>query len=302
MFHPSEVELARDDPQRCSTRSSGCKPTRVVFDSLSEMRLLARELAALPAADPRAEAVLHRPATARCCCSTTARRHDGDLQLQSLAHGVIALEQLAPELRRPSGGGCGCMKLRGRRTSAAATTTSASRTGGLEVFPRLVAAEHRRRLTRRSRLASGVAGARRPAGRRPRPRHQHAARSGRRASASRRSSAQYVAAAARRAASSAAIFIFDESAGHAGSPAPSGSAWTSRGHVEAGRITSARSTRPSCRRASSPTTSAAAVEDGRRADRGDRQPQRLPARHAGGAVPARSSSTSCSPTSASRAC
>ena len=71
MFHPSEVELAettKRDPRRTS---SGSKPTRVVFDSLSELRLLAGSAAALPPADPRAQAVLRDARSAPCCCSTT---------------------------------------------------------------------------------------------------------------------------------------------------------------------------------------------------------------------------------------
>ena len=71
---------------RCSTRprssssettrrswptSTALRPRRVVFDSLSELRLLAGNPAALPAADPGAQAVLRAAATARCSCSTT---------------------------------------------------------------------------------------------------------------------------------------------------------------------------------------------------------------------------------------
>ena len=73
MFHPSEVELASitklilDDVERL-------KPTCVVFDSLSELRLLAGSAAPLPAADSRAEAVLRDQAVHRAA----ARRPDRD--------------------------------------------------------------------------------------------------------------------------------------------------------------------------------------------------------------------------------
>ena len=51
------------------------------------------EPAALPPPDPGAQAVLRRPRSAPCCSSTTAPPPDDDRQLQSLAHGVISLEQ-----------------------------------------------------------------------------------------------------------------------------------------------------------------------------------------------------------------
>ena len=104
--------------------------------------------------------------------------------MQSIAHGVVLLEQLQPGVRRRSAGGC------------ASSSTAASpfrggyhdyviRDGGLDVFPRLVAAEHRQ--TRAAGPArQRRAGARRAARRRARGRHQHAASSARPAPASRR--------------------------------------------------------------------------------------------------------------------
>jgi hypothetical protein len=47
------------------------KPARVVFDSLSELRLSVRQSAALSPADPGPQAVLFAGRSARCCCSTT---------------------------------------------------------------------------------------------------------------------------------------------------------------------------------------------------------------------------------------
>ena len=41
MFHPSEVELSETTQTHPRATSSGSSPTRVVFDSLSELRLLA---------------------------------------------------------------------------------------------------------------------------------------------------------------------------------------------------------------------------------------------------------------------
>src|SRR5437868_2066744 len=71
-------------------------PTSVVFDSLSEMRLLARE----PLRYRRQILGLKQFFIGRHCTVLLLddrTSQDGDLQLQSLAHGVITLQQLAPE-------------------------------------------------------------------------------------------------------------------------------------------------------------------------------------------------------------
>jgi circadian clock protein KaiC len=78
----------------------------------------------------------------------------GDLQLQSIAHGVVRLETLLPEF-----GGARrrlrIMKLRGVSYTDG-YHDYIIRTGGLEVFPRLVAAEHGVSFTKET-LPSGVA-------------------------------------------------------------------------------------------------------------------------------------------------
>ena len=70
-FHPSEVELS-ETTKAVLTEVERINPTRVVFDSLSEMRLLARE----PLRYRRQILGLKQffAATARCCCSTTGPR------------------------------------------------------------------------------------------------------------------------------------------------------------------------------------------------------------------------------------
>jgi circadian clock protein KaiC len=71
-FHPSEVELA-ETTKAVFDEVDKVKPTRVVFDSLSEMRLLARE----PLRYRRrfwASSNSSWTATARCCCWTIGRR------------------------------------------------------------------------------------------------------------------------------------------------------------------------------------------------------------------------------------
>jgi len=138
-FHPSEVELG-ETTQAVLSEVERVSPRRVVFDSLSEMRLLARE----PLRYRRQILGLKQFFVGRDCTvlllddRTSA---DGDLQLRSLAHGVVTLEQLAPEYgaerRRMR-----VVKLRGVKFLGGFHDFVIA-TGGLDVFPRLVAADSR---------------------------------------------------------------------------------------------------------------------------------------------------------------
>jgi circadian clock protein KaiC len=151
MFHPSEIELAvttrliLEDVDRL-------KPACVVFDSLSELRLLAgsalryrRQILALK------QYFATRECTVVLLDDLTASEHD--LQMQSIAHGVVRLEQLNPEYgserRRLR-----VVKYRGVQFRGGHHDYSI-RKGGIQVFPRLVAAEHRRSMTRK-KLPSGL--------------------------------------------------------------------------------------------------------------------------------------------------
>ena len=144
MFHPAEIELASTtslflaDVQRL-------KPTCVVLDSLSELRLLAggalryrRQILALK------QFFAARQCTVMLLDDLTAT--DRDLQVQSIAHGAILLEQLNPEYgserRRVR-----VVKYRGVQFRGG-YHDYVIRRGGLEVFPRLIAAEHRQETTR----------------------------------------------------------------------------------------------------------------------------------------------------------
>jgi circadian clock protein KaiC len=138
-FHPSEVELG-ETTNAVLAEVERVNPTRVVFDSLSEMRLLARE----PLRYRRQilglkQFFVGRHSTVLLLDDRTAQA--GDLQLQSLAHGVVRLEQLAPEYgaerRRLR-----VVKLRGVKFQGGFHDFTIT-TGGLAVFPRLVAAESR---------------------------------------------------------------------------------------------------------------------------------------------------------------
>ena len=151
MYHPSEVELT-ETTKRVLTAVEKINPTRIVFDSLSELRLLAqnslryrRQILALK------QFFIGRKCTVLLLDDRTSE--GSDLQLQSIAHGVISLDQLAPlygaERRRLR-----VMKLRGT-SYRGGYHDFAIREGGLVVFPRLVAAEHREPFPH-ERVKSGV--------------------------------------------------------------------------------------------------------------------------------------------------
>jgi circadian clock protein KaiC len=138
VFHPSELELS-ETTKLIFERVSEINPQRVVFDSLSEMRLLAqnslryrRQILALK----------HFFAGRRCTVLLLDdfSSDERDLQLHSIAHGVISLQQLAldygAERRRLRVKKMRGIKFRGGYHDFIIET------GGIKVFPRLVAAEH----------------------------------------------------------------------------------------------------------------------------------------------------------------
>jgi KaiC/GvpD/RAD55 family RecA-like ATPase len=95
MFHPSEIELS-ETTKAILADVDRLVPRRVAFDSLSEMRLLAgnplryrRQLLALK------QFFAGRNCTVVLLDDLTSTNHD--LQVQSVVHGVIRLEQLNPE-------------------------------------------------------------------------------------------------------------------------------------------------------------------------------------------------------------
>jgi circadian clock protein KaiC len=153
IFHPSEVELG-DTTKTIIEEVERIEPRRVVFDSLSEMRLLARD----PLRYRRQILALKQYFSGRQCTVLLLddlTSTDADLQVQSIAHGVIALEHLAldygAERRRLR-----VTKLRGSRFRGGFHDFTI-KTGGVEVYPRLVAADHRREFTPEG-VSSDVAG------------------------------------------------------------------------------------------------------------------------------------------------
>jgi len=153
VLHSWEVELD-ETVNLIQAEVDRIRPSRVVFDSLSELRLLAqdslryrRQILALK------QYFAPQSATVILVDDLTSGPDDRDGQLHSLCHGVISLERLTldfgPARRRLQ-----VQKLRGVNFIAG-YHDMAIRTGGLEVFPRLIASEHHAEFGEQT-LASGV--------------------------------------------------------------------------------------------------------------------------------------------------
>lgn len=151
LFHPSEVELG-EASLRILADVERIDPSRVVFDSLSELRLLAgnslryrRQILAFKQFFSR------RSCTVLLLDDMTAPERD--LQVQSIAHGVLHLEQSTPAFgdsrRRLI-----VLKFRGKLFRGGYHDYRIAR-GGFLVFPRLVATEHRH-VAEQEHLSSGV--------------------------------------------------------------------------------------------------------------------------------------------------
>jgi circadian clock protein KaiC len=138
LFHPSEVELAE------TTRAlldivDRIRPARLVVDSLSEMRLLARDSLRY-----RRQILSFKQYLSSRDCTVMLLDYGpegaGDFQLQSLTHGLIVLEHLVPEYggqrRRLR-----VQKVRGVPFCEGYHDFSIER-GGIVVYPRLVATDH----------------------------------------------------------------------------------------------------------------------------------------------------------------
>lgn len=138
VLHPVEVELG-ETTKLILDRVSELNPTRVVIDSLSELRLLAQSSLRYRR---QVLALKHFFASRRCTVvlldDMTSQQND--LQLHSISHGVVLLEQLAieygAERRRVR-----VIKMRGISFRGGFHDLTIRR-GGLEIYPRLVAAEH----------------------------------------------------------------------------------------------------------------------------------------------------------------
>ncbi len=152
VFHPADVELNKIT-HLLLQRIEQVKPRRLVLDSLSELRLMSdsalryrRQMLSLKqffAGEQMTVLLLDDHST-----------EGGDLHVQSIAHGVITLEQIisdyGAEKRRLK-----INKMRGVGFLGGYHDAMIVR-GGVQVFPRLIAAAHGRAFTREV-VSSGIA-------------------------------------------------------------------------------------------------------------------------------------------------
>jgi len=141
VFRPSEVELAKVS-ELLLEETRKAHPARVVFDSLSEFRLLAetplryrRQLLNL-----KQEFAKYQSTVLLLDDKMTNNLVGVDPHVLSLTHGIIEMEQLSPDYgvsrRRLR-----VTKLRGVKFREGYHDYTIV-TGGLRIFPRLIAAEH----------------------------------------------------------------------------------------------------------------------------------------------------------------
>lgn len=133
LYHPAEVELG-ETVRVVLEAIERLRPARVVFDSLSEMRLLARD----PLRYRRQILALKEFFAGRACTVLLLDDHssnDSDMQLRSIAHGVVLLEHL------PFGYGRAARRLRVVKIRGVDALPGfhdfVIRKGGLTVFPEL---------------------------------------------------------------------------------------------------------------------------------------------------------------------
>lgn len=151
MLHPSNIELTATT-RRIIAAVERSNPHRIVFDSLSELRLLAQSSLRYR----RQILALKQFFAGRCCTVLMLddRTTEGpDMQLHSIAHGVVVLSMQTPsygKVRRQ----LRVLKFRGS-DFVSGFHDFVIRRGGISVFPRLVAAEHAIDFER-GPIASGV--------------------------------------------------------------------------------------------------------------------------------------------------
>lgn len=153
VFQPAEVELA-DVLETILARVREVNPSRVVIDSMSELRMLARDSLRYR----RQILSLKQFFEGRDCTTLLLDerfRENPESQVQTIAHGVISLEVLARDYG-----------ITRRRVEVLKIRASSFREGfhdfvivrgGLRVFPRLVSGEHRNERVGPQILPSGLA-------------------------------------------------------------------------------------------------------------------------------------------------
>lgn len=154
IVYASDLELG-ETVQMVKSEVERVAPARIVFDSLSEIRLLAQGALRF-----RRQVLALKHFFAQHGCTVLflddLTETIEDLSLHSLSHGVIRLEQLAlnygSERRRLR-----VHKMRGRKFHGG-FHDFIIRSGGIEIFPRLVAGDHPDSGSEEKTASSGVAG------------------------------------------------------------------------------------------------------------------------------------------------
>jgi circadian clock protein KaiC len=153
VFQPAEVELA-DVVETVLAKVREINPSRVAIDSMSELRMLARDSLRY-----RRQVLALKQFFEGSDCTTILLderfREQRESQVQTIAHGVISLEVLPREYG-----------ITRRRLEVMKVRASSFREGyhdyvilkgGLQVFPRLVSGEHRGPDNPQEDLPSGIA-------------------------------------------------------------------------------------------------------------------------------------------------
>lgn len=151
MYHTSEVELG-DTLSNILKDVEQIRPHRVVIDALSELRLLSDSVLRYR----RQLLALKKFFSERKCTLLVLDDRSGverDTHVESIVHGVLAMEHNLTDY------GADRRRMRVRKLRGKSFQTGLHdydiRTGGLEVYPRLVAAEHGKSFERHA-LASGI--------------------------------------------------------------------------------------------------------------------------------------------------
>lgn len=150
ILYPGEVEFG-ETIDALLKEVEETRPTRLVFDSLAELRLLARDSLRYR---NQILALKQFFSGLRCTVMLLDNGEVREQSLESVAHGVIVLDQAIPEYGR--------VRRRMHIVKVRGTTYRSGHhdfqitTGGIVVHPRLVAAEHRDEAASRAVAKSGV--------------------------------------------------------------------------------------------------------------------------------------------------
>jgi circadian clock protein KaiC len=151
IFYPGDVEMGNTTTGILSVVDT-VQPTRVVIDSLSELQLLASSSLIY-----RRQVLAFKQFFASRSCTVMllddCTSNDSDLQIRSIAHGVISLARMATDyggIRRR----LEIIKYRGIEFREG-THDYRIRYGGITVYPRLIAAESRE-MVQYSKFTSGL--------------------------------------------------------------------------------------------------------------------------------------------------